>query len=95
MPEWIGTIILGSLLTIMTGFMAWQAIAIIKAGKSIAILEKLLETISDDLKSLAKHDSLIAVMNNEIINIKADVTLLHEKIRDLERNEKPSLHRRQ
>lgn len=87
MNDPISLAILGTLLTIITGLMAWQAIAIIKAGKNIAVLskgievlEELLAVVSKDLKELARHDSEIAVLKNEVNNIKADVDLLFAKL---------------
>lgn len=91
----IAPLVFGSLLTIMTGLMAWQAIAIIKAGKSIAILETLLKGISLDLQKIASHETMIAVLNNEMTNLKADNGLLFEKLRELERNEKDFIRGRQ
>lgn len=81
----------GALLTIITGLMAWQAMAIIKASNSIAVLgnsittlEGLLENVLDDLKAIAKHDSLIAVLNSQVANLKADTSLIFEKVREME-----------
>lgn len=94
--------IFGALLTIIVGLMGWQSLAIIGAGKSIAVLDSLLKEISNDLKDISEelkkigqHDSSIAVLNNEVENLKADTTLLFEKVRELERHETTSLHRRQ
>lgn len=85
----------GVLLSIIAGLMTWQALAIIKAGKNIVVLETLLKAISLDLQKIAGHETMIAVLNSEVGNLKADTSLLFEKLRELERHEKPSIHRRQ
>lgn len=82
--------IFGILLTIITGLMGWQALAIISAGKSVAVLESLLKEISEDLKKIGHHDSLIAVLENKVMNLKAETELLFEKFKDIERNAKNS-----
>lgn len=90
-------VIFGILLTVITGLMGWQALAIISAGKSIAVLESLLKEISEDLKKIGHHDSLIAVLENKVINLKSEVELLFEKTKELERDsyENNSLRGRQ
>lgn len=95
-------IVLGIALFIITGLLAFIAktFSDIKGDirlfdKSIAGIEATLSLIQLDLKAIAKHDSLIAVLNNEVGNLKADVSLLFEKTRELERNDKPALHRGQ
>lgn len=93
MDNWISVALLGTLLTIMTGLMVWQALAIISAGKSIIVLETILSDISEELKKYGHHDTAIAVIHNKINNLEADYSLLFEKIRDLERDDKGALRR--
>lgn len=95
-------VIIGICLFIITGLLAFIAktFSDIKGDirlfdKSIAGIEETLGLIQQDLKAIAKHDSLIAVLNNEVGNLKADVSFLYEKTRELERNEKPVIHRGQ
>lgn len=99
MPE---NIILGVALFIITGLLAFIAktFSDIKGeirlfDKSISRIEALLDLIQIDLKAIAKHDSAIAVLNNEVGNLKSDTHLLFEKVRELERNEMHPVHRGQ
>lgn len=92
----------GVILLIITGLMAYMTKAVINASNKIAILEatvsgtqNILETISEELRDLARHDSLIAVLNSEVGNLKADTSLLFEKLRELERHDRSSIRRRQ
>lgn len=84
-------ITIGILLFIITGIMAYMARSLMKVTileSSIEKIEQLLERISEDLRTLAKHDSSIAVLNAELANLKTDNILLFEKVRELERNDK-------
>lgn len=94
-------IILGIALFIITSLLAFIAktFSDIKGDirlfdKSIAGIEATLSLIQLDLKAIAKHDSLIAVLNNEVSNLKSDTTFLFEKMRELERNDKTSVRGR-
>jgi len=87
-------LLFGATLAAVTGLMGWQARCVISAGRSIAVLESLLKEIAGDLKRISHHDAQIAVLENKVGNLKAEVDLCYEKIRELERAEKVPVHRR-
>ena len=79
----------GVILATITALMAYMTKAVVNATNKIGILELSLKTTEDILKSMAidlriisKHDSLIAVLQTEVANIKADVQLLFERVRE-------------
>ena len=93
-------VVFGAMLTALTALMGWQAVSVISAGRSIAVLESLLKDIADDLKATAAdlkkidhHAALIMVLENKVGNLKAETDLCFQKIKDIER-EKVPLHRR-
>lgn len=90
------------LLTAIIGFLGWVAISINKATSSLASLKtdfdnikSLIADISADLKAIAQHDLMIAVLKTKVENLENDNTLIFEKFREIERDEKNPVHRGQ
>lgn len=93
MADGLAMAMFGTLLSIIAGLMVWQALSIIKAGNRLVAVETLLKSISQNLEKIATHDSMIAVLNSEVNNLKSETTLLFQKVEILER-EKFAIHRR-
>lgn len=96
---------LGAFMAIVIGLMAYMTKAVVDATKQVEVLkalfnkmEDVLEKISSDLRIISTHDSLIAVLNSQVDNMKGEISLIFEKFRELEkreleRNEKRAVHR--
>lgn len=75
----------GVFLAIIIGLMTYMTSKVVDILTRITAVETDIKNISEDLQKSANHTASIAVLDNNVTNMKIEIRLLFEKLRDLER----------